>query len=91
MAELIGAAETSRILRRSRSWVTRSVQAGELKPKGRLGGDSGAYLFDRRDVERLSTKLAKGDNERLAKHPEFQAAVDEAVAKALAEREPVAS
>ena len=89
MVDLIGAAQTAATLHRSRSWLTRKVQAGELTPDGRIG-ETGAYLFDRRKIERLAARMAKQDAARLRRSPSFQAAVDAAVAQALADT-PVAS
>ena len=82
MAELIGAALTATTLHRSRSWLTRKVQTGEIVPDGRVS-ENGAYLFDRRKIERLAARMAKEDARRLAEHPDFRAAVDAAVTEAL--------
>lgn len=38
------------------SSVTRFVAEGKLTPTRKLPGKSGAYLFQRRDVERLAQK-----------------------------------
>lgn len=40
------------------SSVTRLVAEGKLKPARKLPGKSGAYLFHRRDIDRLAEKRA---------------------------------
>jgi len=41
--------------------VFRMVKRGELTPSGKLPGRTGAYLFDREDVERLAETRSKAN------------------------------
>lgn len=58
-SDLIGSVEAARILGKSPRTVHRLVEAGRLNPKMTApGGANGAYLFARRDVERLAREAA---------------------------------
>lgn len=51
--ELIGAADAAEILDVTRRDIPRLVAGDELRPTAKLGGRTGAYLFDRAEVERV--------------------------------------
>ncbi len=52
-------AEVAEQLGRGRSTVLRLVTSGDLHPRTKLPGKTGAYLFDRDEVERVADDLAK--------------------------------
>lgn len=52
----ITVAEAADILRVNRKTVLRRMAAGLLKPTQKLPGETGAYLFDRAEVERLAVE-----------------------------------
>jgi len=56
MPKMIGTAEASEILRIDRSTVTRWYLDGKL-PGQKLPGQTGAYVFDLADVEKLRDKI----------------------------------
>lgn len=51
---LIGTAEAGRILGKTPRTVQRMVASGTLTPVVTLPGKTGAYLFDRHDIEALA-------------------------------------
>lgn len=51
--DLIGTADAAEILGVSVRTVKRLAKIGELRHAMKMGGDTGAYLFLRGDVERL--------------------------------------
>ena len=53
MSETITTAEAAEILGKSVATVNRLALLGRLKPERKLPGRTGAYLFRRKDVERL--------------------------------------
>lgn len=52
--DLVGSSEAARILMVHPATVTRLVESDQLKPVGRLGGGSGAFIFKRADVDQLA-------------------------------------
>lgn len=54
--DLIPTAEVAQILCVDTSWVLRLVSDDRLKPEMKLPGRTGAYLFDRAEVERLAAE-----------------------------------
>ena len=54
--DLVGSSDAAKILGVHPATVTRLVDSGDLTPAGRLGGDSGAFVFHRADVEKLAEK-----------------------------------
>ena len=56
MHNLIGCVETARLLKCSRATVQRRALSGELTPAHRGPGKTGAYLFERADVEALAAE-----------------------------------
>lgn len=50
-AHLLSTAEVAVLLGKSRATVKRMALSGNLKPALKLPGDTGAYLFDPKDVE----------------------------------------
>lgn len=52
-SDLIGAGEAARLLKVSKPTVTRRVAAGTLKAFAQLEGGTGAYVFDRNDIDAL--------------------------------------
>lgn len=56
--DLVGTSDAAKILDVHPATVTRLIGEGpdQLKPAGRLGGDSGAFVFNRADVEALAEK-----------------------------------
>lgn len=54
--DLLATTEVAALLGIDRSVVIRRVQAGSLTPVHRLPGPTGAYLFDRSEVERVATE-----------------------------------
>lgn len=54
----ITAAEAAEIIGKDRRQITRLVERGELKATRKLPGATGAYLFNRADVEALAEKVA---------------------------------
>lgn len=64
--DLIGSAEAQNILGVSRSVVVRMVQTGKLACARKMFGATGAYLFERADVEAIATE----------RRAELQAALD---------------
>lgn len=57
--ELLTSTQSGQILGKSGRTVVRMVERGHLTPAGKLPGDNGAYLFRRRDIERLAAKREK--------------------------------
>jgi len=57
-SDLIGTAEAAEILGWSRAKTKREAQAGRLPHAVKMPGETGAYLFRRRDVERLAERRA---------------------------------
>lgn len=51
--DLIPTADVARMLGLHVATVVRRVQAGEIPYAMKLPGETGAYLFDRKDIERL--------------------------------------
>jgi excisionase family DNA binding protein len=58
--DLIGTADAAEILGVSSRTVKRLARAGELPYTIKMPGDTGAYLFLRRDVERIRDQRATG-------------------------------
>lgn len=56
--DLIGSADVCAILRINRSTLSRWVAAGKLTPAQQLPGQTGAFLFQRDDIERLAPEPA---------------------------------
>ena len=52
-AHLLSTAQVAVMLGKSTATVKRMALAGTLPPAIKLPGETGAYLFDRADVERL--------------------------------------
>jgi excisionase family DNA binding protein len=52
-AHLLSTAQVAEVLGVSKATVKRLALSGELPHALKLPGDTGAYLFDRKDVERL--------------------------------------
>lgn len=52
----MGARAAARILGVTRRHVLRMVAAGRLQPVAKLDGDTGAYLFDPAEVERVKVE-----------------------------------
>lgn len=52
----IGSVDTCRILEIDRSTLSRWVASRQITPLMQLPGRTGAYLFDRADVERLAAE-----------------------------------
>lgn len=50
---LLTSFEAGLLLGKSARTIQRMVDAGKLKPAQKLAGPNGAYLFDRRDIDRL--------------------------------------
>lgn len=50
--------EAATLLGVDRSGITRRVQAGRLAPAMKLAGRTGAYLFERADIEALAASEA---------------------------------
>lgn len=59
---LISSRIAGEIIGRTRWTVARLVRSGELKPAGKVDGQTGAYLFHRADVEALAAKLATAED-----------------------------
>ncbi|MGK3947417.1 hypothetical protein [Microbacterium sp. K2] len=59
MAKLIGSAEAAIILGIDRSVFLRRVKAGSIVPVQKLSPATGAYLFDRDDIEQSAPEDAK--------------------------------
>ena len=57
MPKMIGTAEAARILSVDRATITRWYLSGKL-PGQKLPGQTGAYVFDLADVEKLRDDLA---------------------------------
>lgn len=55
--DLVGTLEAAQILRRTKGTVKYYVAQRRLVPVLRMPGSSGAYLFDRADVEALRDEL----------------------------------
>jgi hypothetical protein len=51
--QLIGSATVCAMLHIDRSTLTRRVASGVIEPLARLDGGSGAFVFDRSDIEVL--------------------------------------
>jgi excisionase family DNA binding protein len=58
--DLIGTADAAEILGVSSRTVKRLARAGELPYTIKMPGDTGAYMFLRRDVERIRDQRATG-------------------------------
>ena len=54
----IGAKEVAKILGIDRRQILRMVKAGGIPVLGKLDGDTGAYLFDRSDIEAFGSEVA---------------------------------
>ena len=54
----IGAKEVAKILGIDRRQILRMVKAGKLPTLTKLDGDTGAYLFNRSDIEALANEVA---------------------------------
>lgn len=54
--DLIGAAEACEMLRVDRATITRWVVSGKLPTVHKMPGKSGAYLFNRADVEQIASE-----------------------------------
>ena len=54
----IGAKEVAKILGIDRRQILRMVKAGGLPVLGKLDGDTGAYLFNRSDIEAFANQVA---------------------------------
>lgn len=52
--DLIPTSEVAEIMGKSVRTVHRLIQSGDLKPALKIAGQSGAYLFNRSDVEALA-------------------------------------
>jgi hypothetical protein len=52
---LIGSLEASRILGITKPSLTRRVTSGSLHPLAKLDGERGAYVFDRNDIQALTS------------------------------------
>jgi excisionase family DNA binding protein len=55
-APLMGSAEACEILRIDRSTLTRWVAKGRISPAQKLPGESGVYLFDPDEVDRVAAE-----------------------------------
>lgn len=49
--DLVAVSEVAALLGKSVRTVHRMIQAGELKPVMKIGGGTGAYLFQRAEIE----------------------------------------
>lgn len=56
--EVVGAATAARTLQLSRRELQRLVERGHLIPLTKLEGQTGAYLFDASEVERVRLERA---------------------------------
>lgn len=62
-SDLVASFEACQILGGiERSTLVRWVQAGRIKPAAKLPGANGAYLYRRRDLERLAAKRAAAES-----------------------------
>lgn len=52
--ELIGSAEAAKILGIARTTLTRRIAAGVVCPASKLPSATGAYVFDRAEIDRLA-------------------------------------
>lgn len=59
VASQIGSAEACELLGVNRSTLVRMVKGDRLTPAMKLPGASGAYVFDRADVEALAAERAR--------------------------------
>lgn len=59
MNELIGTAAVAEILGCARNTVTEKVKAGLIPVAGKMGPNTGAYLFNRSEIESLGKALSK--------------------------------
>lgn len=57
-ADLVTSADAARILGVHVATVARRVASGSLRPAMKLPGETGAYLFDRAQVERIAAERA---------------------------------
>lgn len=55
-SDLIGSSDACALLGVSRPTLTRGVLSGDFKAAAKLPGPNGAYLFDRKYIERLAAK-----------------------------------
>lgn len=56
--DLLSTVEAAAILKVERSTISRWVAAKRLTPAHQIAGRTGAFLFSRRDVEKLRDELA---------------------------------
>jgi predicted DNA-binding transcriptional regulator AlpA len=54
MAKLIGSAEAAQILGIHRSVLNKRIRSGGVIPSQKLPGSTGAYLFERSDIESIA-------------------------------------
>jgi hypothetical protein len=74
--ELIGSRVASRLLDVDRVTLIRWVKAGKIKPVGRISDTpTGAFLFERRDVEKLVKDRARARTRD--GHPTLDLVVDD--------------
>jgi predicted site-specific integrase-resolvase len=59
MDAIVGSDEASEFLGVDRSTLIRWIAKGTVTPRHKLPGASGAYLFDRDEIERVAAELAK--------------------------------
>lgn len=52
--QLIGSKTVCAMLHIDRSTLTRRVKAGQIEPLAQLDGATGAFVFDRSDIEALT-------------------------------------
>lgn len=64
MSDLVGAVEAAEIIGVSLPTVKRAARAGDLKHEVKAPGKTGAYMFERSEVERYRDALAASDEER---------------------------
>lgn len=57
--DLLSTVETAEALGVERSTISRWVTSGRIKPAHRMPGATGAFLFDRREVQRVKRSLAE--------------------------------
>lgn len=57
--ELLTSPQVGVILNKSARTIHRMVEAGDLHPVQQLPGPNGAFLFRRRDIERLADQITK--------------------------------
>ena len=57
--EVLGTQQVAHLLRTDRKGVRRLVDRGALTPTAKLPGKTGAFVFDRADVEALAVERAR--------------------------------